>query len=73
MIILFKDLKKGLRKAILSTPRYHRCGESIFDYEYLCEFEVKIGMAGKVVQGTYDEPIYEEKKSDSLARPFKYE
>ncbi len=27
----------------------HRCGESIFEYEYLREFEAKIGTAGKVV------------------------
>ncbi len=36
-----------------------RCvGESFFDYEYLSEFEVKIGTARNVVYGTYAEPIY---------------
>ncbi len=36
-----------------STPRYQRY-ETIFDYEYLSDFEVKIGTAArKLVQGTY--------------------
>jgi hypothetical protein len=36
-------------KTILSTFRYQRCGESVFDYQYLCEFAVKIRKARKVV------------------------
>jgi len=43
---------------MLSTPRYHRSGESFFDYEYLREFEVKTGTARNIVYGTYAEPIY---------------
>jgi hypothetical protein len=35
-----------------------RVGESFCDYEYLGEFEAKIGTAQNVVQGTYAEPIY---------------
>jgi hypothetical protein len=41
-----------------------RLGESgsrllnVFDYEYLREFEVKIGTAQNVVYRTYAEPIY---------------
>ncbi len=35
-----------------------RVGESFFDYEYLREFEAKIGSAPNVVWGTYAEPIY---------------
>jgi hypothetical protein len=30
----------------------HWCGESIFEYKYLREFEAKIGTAWKVVEGT---------------------
>jgi hypothetical protein len=32
-----------------STPRIVESGESIFDYEYLREFEDKVGKAQKVV------------------------
>ncbi len=39
----------------MSTPRL---GESFFDYEYLREFEAKIGTARNVVYGTYAVPIY---------------
>jgi hypothetical protein len=35
-----------------------RVGESFFDYEYLCDFEAKIGTAPKVVKGIYEDPIY---------------
>jgi hypothetical protein len=30
--------EKGLLKAILSTPRSHRCADSIFDYEYCIQY-----------------------------------
>jgi hypothetical protein len=43
---------------ILVDSPTRRVGESIFDYEYLREFEVKIGTARNVVYGTYVEPIY---------------
>jgi hypothetical protein len=36
-----------------------RVGESFFDYEYLREFEAKIGTARNVVKGTHEEPISE--------------
>ena len=36
----------------------HRCGESFFDYEYLREFEAKIGTARIVVSGTHGKPVY---------------
>ena len=35
----------------------HRYGESFFEYEYLREFEAKIGTAQKVVYGTHEEPV----------------
>jgi hypothetical protein len=52
-----------LRLAEFSFKHYkndsltRRVGESFSDYEYLCEFEVKIGTARKVVYGIYEEPI----------------
>ena len=39
---LFKDLKKGLLKEVLATPRIVDSGESFFNYEYLGEYEAKI-------------------------------
>ena len=36
-------------KEILSTPRIVDSGESIFDYEYLCEYEARIEKALAVV------------------------
>ncbi len=36
----------------------HRCGESIFEHEYLQKFEAKIGTAWKVVYGTEAKAIY---------------
>jgi hypothetical protein len=47
--------------------------ESFFDYEYLCEFEAKIGTDQNVVLGTNAEPIYAKTylgKSASLPCPF---
>ncbi len=49
--------EKGLLKAILSTPRSHRCADSIFYYEYIRDFEVKVGTARKLVQWTFAGPI----------------
>jgi hypothetical protein len=37
-----------LKNSIADSP-YRWCGESIFEYEYLSEFEAKIGTARKVV------------------------
>jgi hypothetical protein len=34
---------------ILVDSPTHRCGESFFDYEYLPEFEAKIGKARMIV------------------------
>jgi hypothetical protein len=59
--------------AILSTPHYHWCGESIFDYEYLCKFKVKIKTIQKLVKETYAKPIYVKKnwKNGPFLCPFK--
>jgi hypothetical protein len=40
-----------------ATPRIGDSGELFFEYEYLREFEAKIGTARKVVSGTHEEPI----------------
>ena len=40
--IEFKVLKKELTEEIFATPRIVDSGESIFDYEYLRQFEAKI-------------------------------
>ncbi len=55
---LFKGCKKGLLKATLPTPRYHRGGQSIFDKESLREFEAKIAKVLTVAKETCAEPIY---------------
>jgi hypothetical protein len=44
-IELFKGLKKMDTPGKLVDSPTHRCGESIFEYEYLREFEAKIGTA----------------------------
>ncbi len=44
----------------MSTPRL-----TFFEYEYLLEFEAKIGTARNVVQGTWTKAIYE-KNSENL-------
>ncbi len=41
---------------VVDSPT-RRVGESFFDYEYLREFEAKIGSARKVVYGIYEKPI----------------
>ncbi len=55
-----------------SIPRFQRY-ETIFDYEYLREFEVKIGTtARKLVQGTYADGFMEKiEEKTSLTWPFK--
>jgi hypothetical protein len=56
--LIFKGLKKIVSIGNLVDSPTRRVGESFFDYEYLREFEAKIGTARNVVQGTYAEPIY---------------
>jgi hypothetical protein len=51
-------LKKIVSIGNLVDSPTRQVGESFFDYEYLREFEAKIGTARNVVQGTYAEPIY---------------
>ncbi len=42
-----KVWNKGLPNAILTTPRTFDSGESIFEFEYLLEFEAKIDLNKK--------------------------
>jgi hypothetical protein len=51
-------LKKIVSIGNLVHSPTRRVGESFFDYEYLLEFEAKIGTARNVVLGTYAEPFY---------------
>jgi hypothetical protein len=51
-------LKKRLILGNLVDSPTQRVGESFFDYEYLHEFEAKVGTAQMVVKGIYAEPIY---------------
>jgi hypothetical protein len=51
-IELFKGLKIFVSIGNLVDSPTHRYGESFFEYEYLREFEAKIGTARNVVQGT---------------------
>jgi hypothetical protein len=57
-IILWKGKTEGRKPKSEKSKDYtqkpqrnctRRVGESFFDYEYLCEFEAKIGTARKVV------------------------
>jgi hypothetical protein len=48
-IELFKGLKKMDTPGNLVDSPTHRYGESFFEYEYLREFEAKIGTARNVV------------------------
>ncbi len=50
-------LSVSLTRRVADSP-YRWDGESFFEYEYLREFEAKIGTARNLVYGTYDEPIY---------------
>ncbi len=45
-----KGLKKIVSISNLVDSPTRRVGESFFDYEYLREFEAKIGTAGNLVQ-----------------------
>jgi hypothetical protein len=51
-IELFKGLKIFVSIGNLVVSPTHRYGESFFEYEYLREFEAKIGTARNLVQGT---------------------
>ncbi len=44
----------------------HRVGESIFDYEYLHEFEAKIETARKLAWGTYADLNYAKTSENSV-------
>jgi hypothetical protein len=48
-IDFFKGLKKIVSIGNLADSPTRRVGESFYDYEYLREFEAKIGTAQKVV------------------------
>ncbi len=52
-----RRLRVSLIRRVADSP-YRWVGESFFEYEYLREFEAKIGTARNVVYGTYAEPIY---------------
>ncbi len=51
-----RRLRVLLIRRVVDSP-YPWVGESFFKYEYLREFEAKIGTARNVVWGTYTEPI----------------
>jgi hypothetical protein len=69
--IILKVRKKWILQAILSTPRT-RCGESIFEYEYLQEFEAKIGSLKGSVRDLCQKDLCKNiKKTGSLPCPFK--
>jgi hypothetical protein len=51
-IVYLKVCEKGLLKAILPTPSYRRCGDSIFEYKLL-EIEAKIAKALTLALGTF--------------------
>jgi hypothetical protein len=46
---MLERIRAGLTICILVDSPTRRVGESFFDYEYLREFEVKIGTARNVV------------------------
>ncbi len=46
-----------IEKRLPDSPTW-RVGESFIDYEYLHEFEAKIGTTRNVVEMTYAEPVY---------------
>jgi hypothetical protein len=56
--IFLSRLQEGLLKAILTTPLD---AESIFDDEYLCEFEAKKAKALKLVLETYMQNRFRQK------------
>ncbi len=49
---------KGSRNYSMADSPTHRYGKSIFDYEYLHEFQAKIKTARKLVWGTYADLNY---------------
>jgi hypothetical protein len=53
----FECLKENSASQRVGNSPTWQVGESFFDYEYLREFEAKIGMAQNVLKGTYAEPI----------------
>ena len=52
-------------RGVVDSPT-HRYGESIFDYEYLHEFEAKIETARKLVCGTYADLNYAKTSENSV-------
>ncbi len=56
IFVFEKRLPVLLSRRVADAP-YHWVGELFFEYEYLREFEAKIGTARNVVYGTYAEPI----------------
>jgi hypothetical protein len=71
---LLKGLKRRFTQGNLVDYPSHRCGESLFDYEYLCEFEAKIGTDRKVVicKGPKPNRVMQQiEKSSSSPCPFK--
>ncbi len=52
-------------RGVVDSPT-HRYGESIFDYEYLPEFEAKIETAQKLVCGTYADLNYAKTSENSV-------
>jgi hypothetical protein len=54
------------RYAESATPRIVKSWKSIFDYDYLCQFEAKIGKGGftfsNCIYGTYAESIAKNRK-----------
>jgi hypothetical protein len=53
----FKHSKADSPTCRVGESPTRRVGESLFDYQYLREFEAKSGTARNVVKGTYTEPI----------------
>jgi hypothetical protein len=49
-------MKKNVSVGNLIESPTRRVGGVVFHYEYLREFEAKIGMAQNAVSGTYAEP-----------------
>ncbi len=56
IFVIEKRLPDSPSRGVTNSPTRRVC-ESFFDYEYLREFEAKIGRARKVLWGIYEEPI----------------
>ncbi len=65
-IELFKGSKIFVSIGNLVDSPTHRYRESFFKYEFLREFEAKIGTARKVVQGTQAKAIYAKNSENSV-------